>query len=121
MSESQLSHLSVHYLAALRTHLEQGRQTSLLPAYDLGTEAVNVGLETLDLAKVHHQALETLILPVCSSVTRDEMTLRAEVFFTEASVPIEKNTPPRLRSPCRVAAATEALGTAHHGSGEFQS
>lgn len=90
MRESQLSHLSAHYLAALRTHLEQGRQTSLLPAHDLGTEAVNVGLETLDLAKVHHQAFETLILPVCSSVTRDEMTLRAELFFTEAIVPIEK-------------------------------
>ncbi|WP_397382584.1 histidine kinase [Prosthecobacter sp.] len=90
MSVSLLSQLSAHYLAALRTHLEQGRQASLLPAHALGTEAVHVGLETLDLAKVHHQALAALILPDCSPITRAEMTLRAEVFFTEALVPIEK-------------------------------
>ena len=90
MSESLLSHLSGHYLAALRTHLEQGRKASLTPAHALGTEAVNLGLETLDLAKVHHQALAILILPDCSPVTRDEMSVRAEVFFTEAIVPIEK-------------------------------
>lgn len=90
MSVSLLSQLSAHYLAALRTHLNQGRQASLLPAHDLGTEAVHVGLETLDLAKVHHHALDALLLPDCSPTTRAEMTLRAEVFFTEALVPIEK-------------------------------
>lgn len=90
MSDSQLSQLSDHYLTALRTHLEQGRQASLLPAHELGAEAVSLGLETLDLAKMHHQALETLILPTCAPVRRNEMTLRAEVFFTEAIVPIEK-------------------------------
>lgn len=90
MSESLLSQLSAHYLAALRTHLEQGRQASLLPAHDLGTEAVNMGIETLDLAKVHHQTLAALIPPDGAPSTRAEMTLRAEVFFTEALVPIEK-------------------------------
>ena len=90
MSESQLSQLAAHYLAALRTQLEQGRQTSLLPAHDLGTQAVNLGLETLDLAKLHEQALKVLIPPDCSPVTRDELTQRAGVFFTEALVPIEK-------------------------------
>lgn len=90
MSESLLSQLSAHYLAALRTHLEQGRQASLLPAHALGTEAVNMELETLDLAKVHHQALAVLIPPDGSPSTRNEMTRRAEGFFTEAIVPIEK-------------------------------
>ncbi|MBN8420003.1 MAG: hypothetical protein J0L73_13890 [Verrucomicrobia bacterium] len=90
MSESLLSHLPAHYLAALRNHLEQGRQASLLPAHDLGIEALNHGMETLDLAKVHHQALDSLILPGCPPATRDEITLRAGVFFTEALVPIEK-------------------------------
>ena len=90
MSESQLSQLSAHYLAALRTQLEQGRQSSLQPAHELGSQAVNLGLETLDLAKLHEQALTVLISPDCSPVTRDEMTQRAVVFFTEALVPIEK-------------------------------
>lgn len=90
MSESLLSQLSDHYLAALRIHLKQGQQASMQPAHELGTEAVNLGLETLDLAKVHHQALETLILPDCSQPMRDEISVHAEVFFTEAIVPIEK-------------------------------
>lgn len=90
MSESLLSQLSAHYLAALRTHLQQGRQASLLPAHALGTETVSMGLETLDLAKVHHQALAMLIPPDGSPSTRSKMTQRAESFFTEAIVPIEK-------------------------------
>jgi signal transduction histidine kinase len=110
MSESLLSQLSVHYLAALRTHLEQGRQASLLPAHALGTEAVNIGLETLDLAKVHHQALETLILPDGSPRTRDEMTLRAEVFFTEANVPIEKTHRSALHASADMQQLQERLG-----------
>lgn len=110
MSETLLSHLSGHYLAALRTHLEQGREASLLPAHELGTEAVNIGLETLDLAKVHHQALETLILPDCSPVTRDEMSVRAGVFFTEAIVPIEKTHRFALEAGADLQQLQERLG-----------
>ena len=110
MSESQLSHLSAHYLTALRTHLEQGRQASLLPAHDLGTQAVNLGLETLDLAKLHEQALMALILPDCSPVTRGEMTLRAEVFFTEAIVPIEKTHRFALEAGADLQQLRERLG-----------
>lgn len=90
MSASQLTHLSGRYLKALRIHLDQDHQASLLPAHALGTQAVNLGLETLDLAKLHNQSLETLIQPDCPPVTREAMTLRAGVFFTEAIVPIEK-------------------------------
>ncbi|OYW31260.1 MAG: hypothetical protein B7Z47_01570 [Chthoniobacter sp. 12-60-6] len=90
LSESLLSHLSDQYLTALRAHLEPGSQMNLLAAHELGIEAVNLGLETLDLANLHHRALETLILPDCSPMTRNEMTIRAGVFFTEANVPIEK-------------------------------
>lgn len=110
MSESQLSQLSDRYLTALRTHLEQGRKASLLPAHELGANAVNLCLETLDLAKLHHQALETLILPVCSPVTRDEMTLRAGVFFTEALVPIEKTHRFALEASADLKQLQERLG-----------
>jgi len=110
MSVSLLSQLSAHYLAALRTHLEQGHQTSLLPAHELGIEAVNAGLETLDLAKVHHQALDALILPDCPPSTSDEMTLRAQVFFTEANVPIEKTHPSALDADAGLRQLQERLG-----------
>lgn len=110
MSISLLSQLSAHYLAALRTHLEQGRQASLLPAHDLGIEAVNAGLETLDLAKVHLQALDALILPDCPPSTRDEMTLCAQVFFTEAIVPIEKTHRSARESGADLQQLQERLG-----------
>ncbi len=110
MSVSLLSQLSAHYLAALRTHLEQGHQRSLLPAHELGIEAVNAGLETLDLAKVHHQALDALILPDCPPSTSDEMTLRAEAFFTEANVPIEKTHPSALDADAGLRQLQERLG-----------
>ena len=40
--------------------LKQGPQASLQPAQELGREAVILGLETLDLARIHEQALATL-------------------------------------------------------------
>jgi signal transduction histidine kinase len=49
-----------------------------------------LGLETLDLARIHEQALIALVLPGYSANTRDAMVRRAGTFFTEAITPIEK-------------------------------
>ena len=49
-----------------------------------------LGLETLDLARFHEQALITLVLPGYSSSTREAMIRRAGKFFAEAITPIEK-------------------------------
>ena len=49
-----------------------------------------LGLETLDLARIHEQALITLVLPSDSPGTRDAMVRRAGKFFAEAITPIEK-------------------------------
>lgn len=110
MSESLSSLLPARYTAALRTHLEQGRQASLQPAHELGAEAVKIGLETLDLAKVHHQALETMLLPDCSPVMREDMIRRGEVFFTEAIVPIEKTHRFALEAGADLQQLQERLG-----------
>jgi signal transduction histidine kinase len=82
--------LSDRYLAALQTHLEKvGAQASLTSAHELGSQALAEGLETLDLAKIHDQALAALVLPGCTASKRDDMTTHAAVFFTEANLPIE--------------------------------
>ena len=49
-----------------------------------------IGLETLDLARIHQQALTILVLPNYSSGTRNGMIKRAETFFVEAITPIEE-------------------------------
>ncbi len=110
MSESPLSHLTDHYLMALRTHLEHDRDASLLPAHELGTQAVHLGLETLDLAKLHEQALTALILPDSPPVTRHAMTQRAAAFFTEALVPIERTHRSAMESGANLLDLQERLG-----------
>jgi signal transduction histidine kinase len=49
-----------------------------------------LGLETLDLARFHEQALISLVLPGYSPGVRDRMVRRAGTFFAETITPIEK-------------------------------
>jgi signal transduction histidine kinase len=51
---------------------------------------MSLGLETLDLAAVHEQALVALVSPNYSPRTREAMVRRAGIFFAEAITPIEK-------------------------------
>jgi signal transduction histidine kinase len=87
--KAKLNMLSARYLAALDTHLKESPQPSLQLAHGLGVQAVDIGLETLDMAKMHETALASLPVPA-SCATRDEMTNRASIFFTEAITPIEE-------------------------------
>jgi two-component system sensor histidine kinase DegS len=80
----KLIRLSRRYTAALRKHLKRGPRASLQPALRLGREAVGLGLETLELARIHEQALKALEL----SKSKDGLIKRAESFFTEAIAPI---------------------------------
>lgn len=82
----KLARLSQHYQTALSKHLKQGPQASLRPALGLGREAVALGLETLDLARIHEQALVTLEL----SNIKNGFTKLAGIFFTEANTLIEE-------------------------------
>ena len=76
--------LSERYAKALRTHLRAGLSASLRPALGLGRQAVALGLETLELARMHEQAFATL----GPSRTKHQSLRKAEVFFTEALTPI---------------------------------
>jgi signal transduction histidine kinase len=86
----KLNGLSQRYVAALCKHLKQGPPSSLQTARGLGRRAMGLGLETLDLARIHEQALITLVLPARSPRTRDAMVRRAGKFFSEAITPIEQ-------------------------------
>jgi signal transduction histidine kinase len=78
--------LSQKYVAALGKNLKQGSQASLKPALELGRQAAVLGLETLDLARIHEQALATLKL----SNVKNAFTKLAGIFFTEANTAIEE-------------------------------
>jgi two-component system sensor histidine kinase DegS len=86
----QLFALSRRYQAALQNHLRQGPKSRVQLAHRLGQQAVTLGLETLDLARIHKVALTALMEPTGSTAIRDRMVKRAGIFFTEAITPIEK-------------------------------
>jgi two-component system, NarL family, sensor histidine kinase DegS len=93
MMKAKLSRLSRRYLTALRANLNRGpraippRGTALV----LGRRALALGLQTLDMARIHEQSLTTLMPPGGFSGTRDGVIKRAETFFIEAITPIEQS------------------------------
>src|ERR1041384_8626605 len=86
----RLNGLLRRYRAALREYLEPGPRSNLRLAHALGRRAMALGLETLDLARFHENALITLVLPGYSPATRNRLIRRAGIFFAEAITPIER-------------------------------
>lgn len=90
--DQKLHKLSQRYVTALRKFVKPGVRGSLQPALNLGSLAVALGLETLDLARIHEQAVATLKLPGGGNGSRRS----AQIFFTEAITAIvERHRPAR--------------------------
>jgi signal transduction histidine kinase len=101
-----LIRLSQRYASALRKHLRQGPRASLRPARGLGRHAVVLGLETLDVARIHEDALAELE----ASSSRDGIIKRAEIFFTEVITPIENTHHAALKTRARLNQLNRTLG-----------
>jgi signal transduction histidine kinase len=101
----KLNGLSKRYLAALGKHLKQGPRASVLPALGLGRRAVVLGMETLELARIHEQAVTTLEL----SKKKDGYLKRAEIFFTEALTPIVETHRAARQSKIQLVRLNETL------------
>jgi signal transduction histidine kinase len=82
----KLTRLSRRYVVALHEYLKQRPGASLQPARRLGRGAMDLGLETLDVARIH----ETAVASLEASGHQDGIVKRAEMFFAEAITPIEK-------------------------------
>lgn len=83
MKQKQLG-LLPRYVAALGKYLKQGHHAKLQPALKLGRQAVALGVEILELARIHERALVALDLSKASQA----LIKRAELFFDEAIVAI---------------------------------
>jgi signal transduction histidine kinase len=102
--------LSWQYQVALRRHLQRGRPAGLKLSQDLGRRAVALGLETLDVARIHERALIELVLPSCAAGTRAWMVRRAGTFFARAITPIEKTHRVALETNTRLEQLNHKLG-----------
>lgn len=82
--------LSERYESALRRHFAKASVASLHTAAELGRRAVALGMDTLDLARVHDHALTSLMIVKDRSPSeRNDLAARGGIFFNEAISPIE--------------------------------
>jgi signal transduction histidine kinase len=104
--KSKLNALSGRYLAALRRHLKPSAPASVEPARGLGRRAVAIGLETLDMARIHEGAIAAL----GASAGDDAIMKRADIFFAETIAPIEKTHRAAIRATARLNRLNKMLG-----------
>lgn len=83
-----LSRLEGHYLKALRQYLHD--KTGKVLSRRIGNRVVTIGLDTLDLVRMHEQALAKLLPAAVSTKEREAMIDSAAKFFTEAVMPLEE-------------------------------
>jgi signal transduction histidine kinase len=86
---------SLRYQQALLAYLKQGRRGSLRPARGWGQQALAVGLQTVDLARLHEEILVAKVLPGRRERERAGIIRRAGSFFSEAITPLEDAQPGR--------------------------
>ncbi|HSH94596.1 MAG TPA: hypothetical protein VK968_10665 [Roseimicrobium sp.] len=86
--KKDLTGLTRRYVKALQQFLDGGPSASVAPATTLGRQAVTMGIETLQMARIHERAF---ISCKSKSSTRTPLLVRrAGVFFTEFVTPIEE-------------------------------
>jgi signal transduction histidine kinase len=103
-----LSRLEGRYLQALREHIHDDAGTA--QNRSLGDHAISIGLETLDLARIHDQALAEIMPSEASPSERKEMTTQADEFFTEAVMPLEETHRIALEASAHLMEIIDTLG-----------
>ena len=101
--------LSRRYLAALQKHLAKGPRASAPSAERLGRQALAAGLGTLDLARIHEQALKALLARKSSNQSGNGRVNQATAFFVEALSPIEQTRRAAAESNDRLNRLNQAL------------
>lgn len=103
--------LRAAYQAALRQYLKLGSAASLRPAQRLGRQALELELETLDLAQIHDESLASAVeaLPVDSAAFRERIVRRAGTFFAEAILPMEETHRTVREANSRLSELNQAL------------
>ena len=102
----KLNPLPQKYLVALSAHLKRHPRSSLRQARRLGAQAVALGLETLDMALLHEEALVALK----GSCRKNGLVEHASLFFAEAIIPIEKTHQAALQGSVRLRQLNKILG-----------
>jgi signal transduction histidine kinase len=106
MTPKNLIRLSQQYEAALGKHLQRGSRARLQPALAMGRAAVALGLDTLELARMHERALGALK----PANAKKASTKAAGIFFTQANTPIEETHRAARQGKAHLSRLEETLG-----------
>lgn len=79
--------LTGQYRSALRDYVTGGGEGALQRAYDLGRRALDEGLGVLQMASLHHDAMQSVLPDTVGGVARTVKA--AAVFFAESLSPFE--------------------------------
>ena len=93
----KLSVLSQRYATALETHLKQGARDGAAPARALGRRAAELGLETLDMARIHERAIARL----GGAGSKNGFLKNADLFFMKTIAPIEETHQAAMKASAR--------------------
>jgi two-component system sensor histidine kinase DegS len=99
------------YKRELRSHLNDGSRSTLARAESVGRAAISKGLDTLDLASLHGRALDALTPANRSPAARIVAAKKAEAFFLNVLVPIERTHRTMTENVVKLKRAVEALET----------
>ena len=86
---NHLKRLARSYAVTLRKYLADQQEAVLAQAYELGRTAIASGMGVLDMARVHQDALEKLLLSPAAAQGNGRVLKAAEVFFLESLSPFE--------------------------------
>lgn len=100
---------SRRYLVVLRKHMKHGFVTRVHPTIAMGHKAKALGLELLDVAKVHEQALMKLTPEGTSIPARRRLGEKARLFFIEIVAALENGHYSVASSTARVMKLTQTL------------
>ena len=111
-----LKTLSLRYRAGMRRRLADRAQPSAVQAGRLGNEAQSLGLDIMDLARIHGEALLELMPLDGSEHARDIAVRHASGFFLDVLAPIERKRGASARSIAALKASNDNL---HQRTGEL--
>jgi signal transduction histidine kinase len=97
------------YKSELSSHLVSRSRNSPLRAEAVGRKAISEGLETLDLANIHGQALRALTPIDATSLAIASTTKKAGTFFLDVLNPVEKTHRAMTENVIKLKRAVESL------------
>jgi len=106
--KNQSKPLHKRYEKALAAHLDGSAESDLSIARELGGGAVKIGMETLDLARLHEQVM-LVLLDGKPPALKLSMTARGRAFFAEVMTRIEGNRLGTREATAQLKTMTETL------------